>query len=67
MHLAYPLGTRLKPPHGFANALIFPHAPASTPDPSGKAAEAFDIKRLIDNNLREFGLRTIEATYRRAF
>jgi alcohol dehydrogenase class IV len=37
--LAYPLGTRLKLPHGLANAIIFPHVLAyNAPVQSGKTA-----------------------------
>lgn len=114
--LAYPLGTRLKLPHGLANAIIFPHvlafnAPvrpektatimtalglsgatdeatvrseslafcarlgvamslsahgAAADDLPVFAAEAFAIKRLIDNNPRELTLADIEAIYRAA-
>lgn len=38
--LAYPLGTRLKLPHGLANAIIFPHVLAfNAPVAPGKTAE----------------------------
>lgn len=115
--LAYPLGTRLKLPHGLANAIIFPHvlaynAPArpektaaimaalGLPDSADEttvsseslafcaklglamnlslhgataddlpvfAAEAFAIKRLIDNNPRALSLSDTEAIYQQAF
>lgn len=115
--LAYPLGTRLKLPHGLANAVIFPHvlafnAPvrpektatilgalglgtdvdedavlaaavgycrdlgvemklgahgASVEDLALFAEEAFQIKRLIDNNPRALTLDAIAAIYRQAF
>lgn len=114
--LAYPLGTRLKLPHGLANAIIFPHvlafnAPArpektatiarllglpgsvtadavfsdayaycsalgldlglaqhgaSAQDLPGWAAEAFAIKRLIDNNPRPLTEADILAIYKDA-
>jgi alcohol dehydrogenase class IV len=46
--LAYPLGTRLKLPHGLANAIIFPHvlafnAPA-VPDKTAKVAGLLGLK-----------------------
>jgi alcohol dehydrogenase class IV len=46
--LAYPLGTRLKLPHGLANAIIFPHvlafnAPA-VPDKTAKVAELLGLR-----------------------
>lgn len=44
--LAYPLGTRLKLPHGLANAIIFPHVLAfNTPAVADKTAT---IARLLD-------------------
>ncbi|TAG26621.1 MAG: iron-containing alcohol dehydrogenase, partial [Rhodobacterales bacterium] len=46
--LAYPLGTRLKLPHGLANAIIFPHvlafnAPA-VPEKTARIAEGLGLK-----------------------
>ena len=38
--MAYPLGTRLKLPHGLANAVIFPHVLAfNLPEAAAKTAE----------------------------
>ncbi|KQN74900.1 iron-containing alcohol dehydrogenase [Devosia sp. Leaf64] len=115
--LAYPLGTRLKLPHGLANAIIFPHVLAfnasARPEKTAAvltalglpahaderivlagaqdycsalgvnmslkshgadeadlplwAAEAFAIKRLIDNNPRPLAEADILAIYQSAF
>lgn len=115
--LAYPLGTRLKLPHGLANAIIFPHVlafnasarpektaavlaalgmpshaderivlagardycsglgvetqlsrhGASKDDLPLWAAEAFAIKRLIDNNPRPIAEADILSIYQNAF
>ena len=115
--LAYPLGTRLKLPHGLANAIIFPHVLAfnasARPEKTAAvlaalgmpshaderivlagardycsglgvemqlsrhgankddlplwAAEAFAIKRLIDNNPRPLAEADILSIYQNAF
>ena len=45
--LAYPLGTRLKLPHGLANAIIFPHVLAfNAPAAPDKTAEICDLLGL---------------------
>jgi alcohol dehydrogenase class IV len=45
--LAYPLGTRLKLPHGLANAIIFPHVLAfNAPAVPGKTARIADLLGL---------------------
>lgn len=48
--LAYPLGTRLKLPHGLANAIIFPHMLAyNAPERSHKTAEIAQLLALGGN------------------
>jgi alcohol dehydrogenase class IV len=52
--LAYPLGTRLKLPHGLANAIIFPRVLAynasSRPDKTAKIAEALGLGSISDES-----------------
>ncbi|MDO8885220.1 MAG: iron-containing alcohol dehydrogenase [Pseudotabrizicola sp.] len=50
--LAYPLGTRLKLPHGVANAIIFPHVLAfNQPVATDKTAEIAELLSLNSQNL----------------
>ena len=52
--LAYPLGTRLKLPHGLANAIIFPHVLAfNQPAHPEKTAEIGRFLRLAPANSPE--------------
>src|SRR5690606_14974691 len=47
--IAYPLGTRLRLPHGLANAVIFPHVLAfNQPVAAGKTAEVAEALGLGD-------------------
>jgi alcohol dehydrogenase class IV len=54
--IAYPLGTRLRLPHGLANAIIFPHVLAfNQPVAAGKTAEVAEALGL-DAGLSKAGL-----------
>lgn len=53
--LAYPLGTRLKLPHGLANAIIFPHVLAFNapvrPEKTAAILSALGLKGAVDEDL----------------
>lgn len=60
--LAYPLGTRLKLPHGLANAIIFPHVLAfNAPVRDAKTREVLELLGLASDTASQA---VLSATYR---